>query len=235
MIWTAFLLGFLGSFHCLGMCGPIALAVSSSDKQKAVMKKVWYNLGRTGTYAILGLLAGTIGLGLELAGFQQWVSIGLGVLIILFAFMYKKSERALAKGGAYQFVAKVKSALGYWLKKGGSKAFFMTGLVNGFLPCGMVYIAVLGSMAMAGPVEGAIYMASFGMGTIPLLMALMLSGNLFSANWRIRLFRFMPYFAIFIGLLFVIRGLGLGIHFLSPALEVFDPSSGIPASMTICK
>ena len=86
MIWTAFLLGFLGSFHCLGMCGPIALAVSAKDNSRFLRNKIIYNLGRTVTYSILGALIGLIGFSLALAGIQQWISIGMGALILLMAF-----------------------------------------------------------------------------------------------------------------------------------------------------
>ncbi|AWW32387.1 sulfite exporter TauE/SafE family protein [Echinicola strongylocentroti] len=234
MIWTALILGFLGSFHCLGMCGPIALAVSAADSKSFWWRKLWYNLGRTLTYGALGLLIGFVGQGFQLVGLQQWVSILLGGVIIIFALLYKRSERALASGGMYGLVAKVKSSLGYWLKKGGTTAFFMTGLVNGFLPCGMVYIALLASLALSNPWQGAMYMVAFGLGTLPLLFLLMVGSDVFSPMWRQRLFKMMPYFAVLIGVLFIFRGLGLGIHFLSPELGGFDLTAGA-SEMTICK
>ncbi|AGA79129.1 sulfite exporter TauE/SafE family protein [Echinicola vietnamensis] len=234
MIWTGLILGFLGSFHCLGMCGPIALAVSAADSKRYWWRKLWYNLGRTVTYGLLGLLVGIVGKGLQLAGIQQWVSIGLGVLIIIFAMLYKRSERALAGGGLYGMVAKVKSSLGFWLKRGGTYAFFMTGLVNGLLPCGMVYIALLASMALSNPWQGGMYMVAFGLGTVPLLFLLMLGSTLFSPLWRQRIYGLMPYFAVLIGVLFIIRGMGLGIHFLSPSLGNFEITAGA-SDMTICK
>ncbi|GGF29520.1 sulfite exporter TauE/SafE family protein [Echinicola rosea] len=234
MIWTALILGFLGSFHCLGMCGPIALAVSATDAKRYWWRKLWYNVGRTVTYGVLGILVGFLGKGLELAGIQQWLSMSIGALIIVFALLYKQSERVLARGGFYGMMAKVKTALGYWLKKGGTTAFFMTGLVNGFLPCGMVYIALLASLALSNPLQGAVYMMAFGLGTLPLLFLLMVGSDVFSPMWRQRLFKMMPYFAVLIGVLFIFRGLGLGIHFLSPELGGFDLTAGA-SDMTICK
>ncbi|MBD8487138.1 sulfite exporter TauE/SafE family protein [Echinicola sp. CAU 1574] len=234
MIWTALLLGFFGSFHCLGMCGPIAMAVAAADTKRYWPRKLYYNLGRTITYSLLGLLIGTMGWGLQLAGIQQWMSIALGVMIILFAMMYKKGEQAIVKGGLYQLVGRIKSGLSFWLGKGGTWAFFMTGLVNGLLPCGMVYIALLASLALSSPLEGALYMFAFGTGTVPLLFVLMLGGQLFSLSTRQRVFKLMPYVAVFIGLLFIVRGLGLGIHFLSPELSSLVPSIA-PTEITICK
>src|SRR5690606_26957427 len=95
MLWTAFLLGFLGSFHCVGMCGPIALAVSGHKASRYVYHKVLYNLGRSVTYALLGLIVGSLGFSLSLAGAQQWFSIAMGVLILVIALSYKRSDQIL--------------------------------------------------------------------------------------------------------------------------------------------
>lgn len=222
MIWTAFLLGFLGSFHCLGMCGPIALAISARDNAPFLRNKIIYNLGRTLTYSILGAIIGMIGFSLALAGIQQWISIGMGVLILLMAFFYKRAERVITQSGLFGAVSKLKSSLGYFLKKGGSAAFFASGVLNGLLPCGMVYIALIASLALQNPLNGAIYMFFFGIGTIPMLIAVMVSGKILSIKIRTRLTNALPYLAMFIGILFIVRGLGLGIHYVSPKLHIFD-------------
>lgn len=222
MIWTAFLLGFLGSFHCLGMCGPIALAISARDNAPFLRNKIIYNLGRTLTYSILGAIIGMIGFSLALAGIQQWISIGMGVLILLMAFFYKRAERVITQSGLFGAVSKLKSSLSYFLKKGGSTAFFASGVLNGLLPCGMVYIALIASLALQNPLNGAIYMFFFGIGTIPMLIAVMVSGKILSIKIRTRLTNALPYLAMFIGILFIVRGLGLGIHYVSPKLHIFD-------------
>lgn len=222
MIWTAFLLGFLGSFHCLGMCGPIALAISAKDNAPFLRNKIIYNLGRTLTYSILGAIIGMIGFSLALAGIQQWISIGMGALILLMAFFYKRAERVITQSGLFGAVYKLKSSLGYFLKKGGSTAFFASGLLNGLLPCGMVYIALIASLALQNPLNGAIYMFFFGIGTIPMLIAVMVSGKILPIKIRTRLTNALPYLAMFIGILLIVRGLGLGIHYVSPKLHVFD-------------
>ncbi|MFD2037095.1 sulfite exporter TauE/SafE family protein [Belliella marina] len=234
MVWTAFLLGFLGSFHCLGMCGPIALAVSAKDNAPFLRNKIIYNLGRTLTYSMLGAVVGMIGFSLALAGIQQWISIGMGVLILLMAFFYKRSERIITQSGLFGAVYKLKSSLGYFLKKGGSKAFFASGLLNGLLPCGMVYIALIASLALQNPLQGAVYMFFFGLGTIPMLIGVMVSGKILSLKIRTKLTKSLPYFAMFIGILFIVRGLGLGIHYVSPKLQIFD--YGIEqVGITICR
>jgi uncharacterized protein len=233
MIWTAFLLGFLGSFHCLGMCGPIALAVSSKDNSRFLRNKIIYNLGRTVTYSILGGLIGLIGFSLALAGIQQWISIGMGALILLMAFFYKSSERLITQSGLYGLVNKLKSSLGYFLKIGGTPAFFASGLLNGLLPCGMVYIALIASLALQSPIEGALYMLFFGLGTTPMLVMVMISGKILSLSIRTKLTKALPYFAMFIGILFIFRGLGLGINYISPKLPVFNEGN-LTTEITVC-
>lgn len=234
MLWTAFLLGFLGSFHCLGMCGPIALAVAAKDNSVFLKNKLVYNFGRTITYSTLGALIGMLGFSLALAGVQQWISILMGAVILLMAFFYKKSERIITQSGFFGSVHRLKSNLGKYLKRGGTSAFFFSGLLNGLLPCGMVYLALIASLALQSPLSGALYMLFFGLGTIPMLLVVMLSGKLISIQWRNRFTKALPYFAMFIGILFIVRGLGLGIHYVSPKLQVFDYGSE-QIEMTICR
>lgn len=234
MLWTAFLLGFLGSFHCLGMCGPIALAVSAKDKSRYLKNKLIYNLGRTVTYSGLGGLIGFLGFSLALAGIQQWISISMGVLIVVMAFTYKRSERIVAQSGLFGAVGKLRNVLGKYLKRGGTSAFFITGMLNGFLPCGMVYLALIASLAMQSPLYGAAYMFFFGMGTIPMLISVMVTQHMMAASVRNKLTKGMPYFAMFIGILFIVRGMGLGIHYFSPHLALPSPDSKV-VEMTICE
>lgn len=234
MIWTAFLLGFLGSFHCLGMCGPIALAISSQDNSRFLKNKILYNLGRTGTYSLLGFFIGIIGYSLQLAGIQQWISVILGVVIIFMAVFYKKSEKYITGSGFFGLVGIVKKKLGRFLKMGGAWAFFAGGLINGLLPCGMVYIALLASLALQDPLVGAVYMFAFGMGTIPLMLMVMFSKKMLSLNLRQGFLQAMPYLAVGIGMLFILRGSGLGIAYVSPKLQNFVYGAQA-AGMTMCE
>ena len=234
MIWTAFVLGFLGSFHCLGMCGPIAIAFSAQDNSRFLTNKIFYNLGRTVTYSLLGLIVGALGLSLQLAGVQQWLSIVMGAMIILMAFYYKRSEGWIATKGFSGLAGVVKFRLKKYLQMGGRTAFFAGGLINGLLPCGMVYIALIASLALQSPFWGGAYMFAYGVGTIPMMLAVMLSGKLFSVSLRQRFLRVMPYFAIVIGVLFILRGSGLGIHYVSPQLQHFVYGAQA-TEMTMCE
>ncbi len=233
MLWTAFVLGFLGSFHCVGMCGPIALAVAGKKKVSFLYHKILYNLGRSVTYAMLGLLVGSIGFSFSLAGIQQGFSIGIGLLILIFALAYKKADQFLTIPAFSGIVKWVKSQLTSFLKAGGSFPFFATGLANGLLPCGMVYMALIAALGLQSPVMGATYMFFFGIGTIPLLLILMYSGSLVPIRFRQNIQKGIPYLAAVIGVLFIVRGLGIGMFF-SPDLQVFDYGSE-QIEITMCK
>jgi uncharacterized protein len=222
MLWTALVLGFLGSFHCIGMCGPIALAVGGNKGQTFLWNKIIYNLGRSLTYAFLGLIIGSLGFSLSLAGVQQGISITMGVLVVLLSVSYKKADRFLTIPALSGVVTWVKGHLARNLKSGSKLAFFATGIVNGLLPCGMVYMALVVAMGMQSPLLGATYMFFFGIGTIPMLLGLMVSGSLLPAMRRQQVQKAIPYLGILIGLLMVFRGLGLGIPGFSPELATFD-------------
>jgi len=222
MLWTAFLLGFMGSFHCVGMCGPIALAVAGGKGKSYASKKFLYNLGRSVTYAALGLIVGSLGFSLSLAGIQQGFSIGMGLLILILALSYKRTSQFSSISFFSQLVIQLKKTLGKFLKAGGKAGFFATGLANGLLPCGMVYMALVAAMALQDPWLGATYMFFFGIGTIPLLAALMWSGNLIPVSYRQTFQHAIPYLGVLIGILFVFRGLGLGLNGFSPDLQIFN-------------
>lgn len=236
MLWTAFILGLVGSFHCLGMCGPIAMALAAKDSKRFVGNKLVYNLGRTLTYALLGSLIGLVGFSLALTGFQQLLSVVMGVMILLMALFYKRSEKLIAKSGVFGGMSRLKAKLGKYLKKGGTRAYFVSGLLNGLLPCGMVYIALVASLALQSVLYGFLYMLFFGLGTIPVMLTLMFSKDLFSFRFKQRLSRSLPYFAMFIGILFIVRGMGLGIHYISPKMDLsgilIDDGGNI--EMTLC-
>lgn len=222
MLWTAMVLGFFGSFHCIGMCGPIALAVGGKGGQNFLFNKIIYNLGRSLTYASLGLLVGSLGFSLSLAGIQQGVSVVMGFLVVLLSVSYKKADQVLSIAALSGVVNWIKNHLFRYIKSGSKLAFFFTGLVNGLLPCGMVYMALVVAMGLQSPFLGAYYMFFFGLGTIPMLLGLMVSGSLLPVFRRQQFQKAIPYLGILIGLLMVFRGLGLGIPGLSPELAVFD-------------
>ena len=220
MLYSAFIFGLISSFHCVGMCGPIAmmLPVDRNNEAKKVTQIITYHIGKLTAYGILGLIFGLLGRSFYLAGMQQQLSIIVGVLMIVVALV---PEKVFAKYNfskpVYKIISKVKSSLGQQFKNKSYKSLFTIGLLNGFLPCGMVYVAIFGAIAMQSVSLGVLYMLLFGIGTIPMLTAVIYISNILSFSLRGTLQKIIPVVAVVIGMLFIIRGLGLDIPYLSPS------------------
>ncbi|SHH40923.1 sulfite exporter TauE/SafE family protein [Winogradskyella jejuensis] len=219
MIATAFALGLLGSLHCVGMCGPIAfmLPVDRSNSLKKITQIAIYHFGRLLAYSLIGLVFGIVGKSLYIFGFQQQLSIGIGVLMIALVLIpYKTIGKYNLSKPMYRIISKVKSSLGAALKKKTSDTFLTIGFLNGFLPCGLVYMAVFGSIATGSLTSGSLYMVLFGLGTIPLMTSAIYFGKFLNNSIKQRIQKAIPVFVIIIGTLFILRGLGLGIPYISP-------------------
>jgi sulfite exporter TauE/SafE len=226
ILYTAIALGFATGFHCLGMCGPIAFAVpvDRENKIKGSFQNIVYQLGRVMTYTIFGALFGLVGKGLSLSISQQYLSLIMGVsMILVILWPSEKFGSLKLTSGLYRFVGGIKSKLGLLLKKKDSKTLFFIGLLNGTLPCGPVYAAIFLAIATGSAFEGSLFMFLFGIGTIPFMFAATSIGNFLSLNVRNKLSKAIPYFVVVIGALFIIRGLGLGIPLLSPPDKVLEP------------
>lgn len=209
-LWTAFTVGLVGSLHCIGMCGPIALALPYQGRNKvmAAANVLLYNFGRIFTYSLLGVVIGLFGKGLFLAGFQSYVSIGLGVLLLLVAlFSINIESRILSISLFQRFNFWVKNSLARLLKKNNLRSLFLIGILNGFLPCGLVYMAIVGAITTGGITHSIAYMALFGLGTIPLMLSTSVLGQFISLKWRMRAKKILPVFLFFFALLFIFRGL----------------------------
>ncbi|MDP2088656.1 MAG: sulfite exporter TauE/SafE family protein [Flavobacteriaceae bacterium] len=230
MFLSAFLLGLAGGFHCIGMCGPIAfiLPINKETPVKMVFQTILYHLGRLLTYSFIGLLFGLLGKGLSLAGIQQQLSIVIGILMI--AIFFIPFNKLLSINIAFpisKIVMKLKKKLGTYLNRKSNTSIFIIGILNGFLPCGLVYMAVIGSIAMASAYSGAFYMFLFGLGTIPLMTGAIYLGNFINIAVRNKIQKMIPVFVVIIGILFILRGLGLGIPLISPpneSLKIENPA-----------
>lgn len=220
MLYSALIFGLISSFHCIGMCGPIAmmLPVDHQNKSKKALQISTYHLGRLSAYAFIGLFFGLMGKGLFVAGIQQKTSIFIGVAIILVIII---PEKILANYNfskpIFRFISKLKSRLGNQFKNKSYKSLFIIGLLNGFLPCGMVYVALFGAMAMQSIALGSLYMILFGLGTIPLMTSVVYIKEFISITFRNKIQKAIPYVGVLIGILFILRGLGLGIPYVSPS------------------
>ena len=215
------IIGLLGSFHCMGMCGPIALALPLKENSwnTRIISGVLYNLGRVSTYVFLGLLFGLLGLGIHIWGFQQWVSIGVGTIMILsvaFPVIFHGSELT---GRLDALLSGFKRFFGRFFGFRSYLSTWIIGLLNGLLPCGLVYIALAGALVSTTPIDGALYMMIFGLGTMPALLVVSMAGNIISMTVRRRVQQLIPFLIILIGVLFVLRGMNLGIPYISPKME----------------
>lgn len=222
MIWAGFLFGIIGSFHCVGMCGPIALSlpVGKGSGLSFFWGRLLYNLGRITTYAVLGALAGLLGHSLQLAGMQQALSIVSGALILLLVVVPAAASGKFRKViGIEAGLNKVRKIMGRLFQKKGAWAMAVIGLLNGLLPCGFVYFAMAGAISMPSVGEAAIYMALFGLGTFPLMFLISLSGKYLQKGVRRFFTQAIPYAATCMALLFILRGMNLGIPYVSPVLD----------------
>ena len=230
MLVSAFILGLLGSFHCVGMCGPIAfmLPVDRSNTFKKITQIAIYHFGRLLAYSIIGLVFGLIGKSLYIFGFQQQLSIIIGVLMILVVLIPQQTfNKYNFSRPVYRLISKVKSALGSAMKKKSMDTFLTIGFLNGFLPCGLVYMALFAAIAGGNAINGILYMAVFGLGTIPLMTTTIYFSQFLKGKARQRIQKAIPVFVILIGALFILRGLGLGIPYLSPAPVYELVSNGV--------
>lgn len=215
--WIAFFIGFFGSAHCIGMCGPLAFAIPSPQGKwwHVVADKVIYNLGRVVSYTLIGLLFGFIGRQLWISGLQSAISLFSGMLIILAGISKLYHIRVKNNRLAAKVFQPVNALLGYALKH--RAGHFIIGALNGFLPCGFVYLALVGAINAGSPIAAGRFMFLFGMGTFPLMLAATISAGFVSPVVRRKINNVMPYLMVCLGLWFVLRGLNLNIPYISPA------------------
>ncbi|MEI6342968.1 MAG: sulfite exporter TauE/SafE family protein [Verrucomicrobiota bacterium] len=215
MAWAALVLGLAGSLHCAGMCGPLALALPHPGRGMGgfVAGRLLYQAGRLLTYMLMGLASGALGHGLSMVGVQRWVSLTAG-LLLLSGLVATAWARPAAWMG--RWTLRIKGWLGWSLRRRTMGSLLVLGLVNGLLPCGLVYAAAALAATAGGVWAGMGSMALFGLGTIPVMLGLGLGGRAFPASWRLRLSSMLPASLAAVGLLLVLRGMALGIPYLSP-------------------
>ena len=225
-IITPLTIGLIGSFHCIGMCGPIvvALPLKKHNLVSKIAGAFLYNSGRVITYGLLGILFGMLGRGIKLAGFQQWTSILLGVTMIVsilypYFFREKISISSLFTGFASRLIIRLKKLF----TDRSYSSLLMIGMLNGLLPCGLVYVAIAGAINTGAVYTGALFMMLFGIGTIPLLLVATLASDAIGQRLRSRMQKVVPYFVFVLGVLFILRGMSLGIPYISPTTQKLEP------------
>ncbi|MDR2121970.1 MAG: sulfite exporter TauE/SafE family protein [Flavobacteriaceae bacterium] len=219
-IYTALSLGLLSGFHCIGMCGPIAfsLGLDAGNKFKFYTQNILYQLGRISTYTLLGGILGIVGKSFDIAGYQKYISVFAGILLILMVLLPgKTTEIGENFKPVNKFMIKIKIFLGRFIQRKNNISRYLTGVLNGFLPCGAVYVALTSSIAAGGIPQGMTFMAVFGLGTLPFMFMTVLAGKFIGVKVRTKILKAFPYFIVVLGILFIMRGMGLGIHMISPS------------------
>ena len=235
MIWSAFIIGVLGSLHCLGMCGPIALALSVTPGKNRYVAIILYNIGRIITYGFFGLLFGSFGSLFIMAGLQQFLSITAGVsLLFLVMLSLVGNSNSVTIEPLNKIMSSLKITLGYYLKKRFFSSFFIIGLLNGLLPCGLVYMAVIGAIATGSALSGSYYMMLFGLGTVPAMFLIGVFKIFIPILWRLKLLKILPFTISLVGVMLIVRGLNIGIPYLSPEISSENPDASHCCVKTKC-
>ncbi|MCX6135414.1 MAG: sulfite exporter TauE/SafE family protein [Ignavibacteriales bacterium] len=219
---AGFVFGFLGSLHCIGMCGPIVLALplGTHGMLRYGLGRMLYNFGRVVTYSVMGGVIGLIGAGLSLAFLQRNVSIIAGTAILLAIIVQRVSRSSLPFPPFFGTVMlKLQGTIASLLKQDSLLPLFLLGMLNGLLPCGFVYLAITTAAVTADVSRGMMFMAGFGLGTIPAMVGFSFFPRLVAPGLRSKISRVLPAFTLFVGVLLIVRGLNLGIPFISPKLS----------------
>jgi sulfite exporter TauE/SafE len=219
-LYSAFFLGLLGSFHCLGMCGPLALALplSKDNPWQTLREQMWYQGGRVGGYSFMGGVAGVLGSSALMAGMQGWLSLATGILIALLCLLsYLGVTKHLASRLAAVLAKRLQRLWPYFYARRGRQSLLLLGFLNSFLPCGLVYIALASALNTAHGWHAVFFMMLFGLGTVPALLLLLQGSQLVNLRLRSYLARLVPVLVLLVAVLLIVRGLQLGIPYLSPA------------------
>lgn len=224
--FVALMTGLIGSLHCIGMCGPIAVALPLGKKSwlNKSLGSLTYNIGRTITYGILGALFGFLGQGIEMAGLQRLATILIGIIMIisvLFPVIFREKIKIdqVFTGYASRLIGQFRKLF----TRSSIPSLFLIGLLNGLLPCGLVYVAIAGALSTGGVLSGIFYMILFGLGTIPVMFTIPLAGNIIGSSVRKKFKGVVSTFIVLLGILFILRGLSLGIPYISPPSKMLKP------------
>jgi sulfite exporter TauE/SafE len=236
-------LGLTSNFHCIGMCGPIALAVPVSRKNNwTILRDAFvYNFGRILTYAILGFIIGSVGISIHTLGIMQWISIIAGILLVVFAWRKYLSRLLPTVHLDMGLTMVISRSIGRLMRSQSPLKLPLLGMLNGILPCGMVYVALGNAMLGGSMLNGALAMLAFGVGTLPGMLFVTFMANRISPALRQKMTRSVPYILTIVGFLIIARGLNLGIPYISPKVSMVETlnsdgeKSGENATMSCCK
>ncbi len=219
-----FFMGLIGSVHCIGMCGPLvmALPITHQTNFNKCQSIFLYHAGKITSYALLGILLGLFGSQLPLYGVQENFSMVMGSIMLLyviyvFVIKAKRVPQFLRVIIFYKFINK---KMGVLFKSKNRTVFYLIGILNGLLPCGMIYVALTSAIATQNIMQGGLIMAFFGLGTMPALIMVAVGGQYFGIVFRSKIQSLLPIIIFSMGLLLILRGMSLGIPYLSPNLGI---------------
>jgi len=227
---TALTIGLMGSLHCVGMCGPIALAVPLKGKFQSFrwLGSFNYLIGKATTYSLLGLFSGAFAQLFAIAGFQRYISLFTGIIILLiFLVQQLWNGNSLFEQLNLKWVKALKIQFNKFIEQKNLLSAFMIGLINGILPCGLVYMAMAGAVGAGGWWQSMLYMFLFGLGTMPLLFVFMLFKSKISITYSNLFQKLVPTFTVTIAILLIVRGLNLGIPYFSPKVNTIKNKTTI--------
>lgn len=205
MLFTALVMGFLGSLHCVGMCSPLAIAVSNINGA-AFRNRIVYNSGRILSYAVLGSLAAAIGTAFQVTGLQNILSITLGCLLIITGLAGVSNIRIpLLTPALQKFTTYLKKAFGVFLQKKTNTAVITLGFLNGLLPCGLTYLALTYCITLPAITDGFIFMLTFGIATLPVMLGLTSILQVLVKRFRLNMQRITTVTIIALGVLLITR------------------------------
>lgn len=218
IITIALGLGLTTGFHCIGMCGPIAITIGFKIKNKFYyyFHNLIYQLGRVITYSFLGAATGLIGESLNLIGIQNQISIIIGTILILNIITPKLFFNSFKFNFFNYLLFQLKIQLSKLIKQQSFLSKFLIGILNGFLPCGAVYIALSSALTCSNFIDSIIFMFFFGLGTIPAMFIIVIFGKIINLKFRNILFKLHPYIIILLGIILIMRGMSLSIPYISP-------------------
>jgi uncharacterized protein len=226
--YLAISMGLISSFHCVGMCGPIALAlpIHTGTRAQQAARVLAYNAGRALTYATFGIIIGSIGASLAWLGVLRYASVGAGLAMLAYVCWPARLGKRLHMPLFWQeTVGRIRHKMGIYLKRKDLPGILLLGMLNGAVPCGMVYMALLSSVATGSTWGGGLFMGLFGIGTMPAMFALGIARQHFTPSLRTRVRKLTPFFIAVAGIWLVARGV----------MNPYPGHTKSPASITICR
>lgn len=187
MIYTALIMGFAGSLHCMGMCSPLAMTVTRVSSN-VMTNRLLYNTGRIFTYGIVGAIIASIGFAFPISKYQNLLSLIMGLALITIGLAsVSRLSIPFITTVLLKLSVMLKNAFAQFLKQKNFVSIFLLGTFNGFLPCGLTFLALTYCVILSAPMEGFVFMILFGVGTLPAML-----GFTSFFQWIVKRFHFSP-------------------------------------------